>query len=176
MQGGFRPGRAPPQQYHALHFKLAELQARKRTAWLLLVDVKKAFDSVEHELLFRTLDGIGMPENITRMIRHIYHNTTSAVILGSGVSQPFQVKRGVLQGWPLSPTLYALVYDHLLRFLNEAGVPLHTKAFADDLAIIIEETEDLEAICKLVDKALEHVGMTANGVKSILMPVCNTAT
>ena len=116
--------------------------AAKRTlhpsSYVLYLDLSKAFISVAHPTLSKLLEKAGSPPGFIAMIRQLYkHPLGTPRVNGHRLSSHLQL-RGLRQGCPLSPSLFALYIDPLLRIL-EATLPqgptasLH--AFADDLAI-----------------------------------------
>ena len=108
------------------------------TPFLCLFDIEKTFDSVELPILLQHLLNKGINGKFWRLIKNWYTNSTSRVRVNNQLSEPFTV--GVKQGSVLSPTLFLIVMDQLLKQLREkkyglsvcqtfAGVAIHT----DDL-------------------------------------------
>ena len=79
------------------------------------IDFCKAYDSVEHWAIRDTLVAYGFPLRIVEVISDIYSNNTTAIRTTVGTTDPISVTRGVRQGCPLSPLLFILFVDPLLR-------------------------------------------------------------
>ena len=87
------------------------------TPTLCCFDLEKAFDSIEHPILFEHLFKLGLNGKCWRLFYKWYSNSESAVRVETTVSSTFPVGRGVKQGSVLSPTLFNIVVDSLLKSL-----------------------------------------------------------
>ena len=119
----------------------------------IMVDFFKAFDSISHTAIHRTLKHIGLPTNLIALITSMYTNSSSQVIVNGRLSNPFPVERGTKQGDPLSPTVFVLCIECLSRALARAGVRglpadssemfcFHSLFFADDLLLMCRDDDD----------------------------------
>lgn len=79
------------------------------------VDQAKAFDRVEHRYLLGVLRGFGFPSEIVNLIGALYTDLTARLLVNGQLSPRLNVTRGIRQGCPLSPLLFALCLDPLLR-------------------------------------------------------------
>jgi len=115
------------------------------------VDFKKAFDSINRSVMFSVLRHYGIPMSLVNAVQALYSNSTSAVMVDEGISEPFNVTTGVLQGDVLAPFLFIILVDYLLGKASEsdAGVETHPRQsrrypakflndldFADDIALL----------------------------------------
>ena len=107
---------------------------------LCFFDLEKAFDSVEYTTLLKHLADIGINGKCWRLIKNWYTNSMSVIKLDYSFSSSFPVHRGVKQGSVLSPTLFIIVMDSLLRHLEASGQSLcmhgldvGSSAHADDI-------------------------------------------
>ena len=129
---------------------------------LVFIDVKKAFDSINHGAITQALRSSGVPEILVGYIQDLYSTTTTRIIAGSKVSSPVSVARGVKHGDPMSPFLFNLVLDTCLRKL-EGGVRLTNAlrlnhiAFADDVVLIAPQMDELQGIFDIYTSALEQI-------------------
>jgi hypothetical protein len=82
---------------------------RKIPCYVISFDQAKAFDRVDHEYLFATLDHMGFGPSFTRWVRLLYTNTESQVIINGFLTETFSLYCSVRQGCGLSPLLYARV-------------------------------------------------------------------
>ena len=110
--------------------------------WLLFIDQQKAFDRVNHNFLELTLKNMNFDTKFTNLIQNLFSNQKAHIIEAGDISRPFRVERGVRQGDPLSPLLYILAFEPLIRTLENClhGIKLgnqffKSSAYADDLTI-----------------------------------------
>ena len=112
------------------------------------VDYAAAFDSVSHKFLDETLARAGASNKLRAMARAVYESASAYTSVAGAEGKriktdEFRVKRGVLQGDIMSPMLFILALEHILRQYDDVrdkGVPLgdtrvHTLGYADDLAL-----------------------------------------
>ena len=109
------------------------------------IDYEKAFDSVDRETLWKLLRHYGIPEKITDLIKCIYQDMKCKVNHAGQLSESFEVKTGVRQGCLLSPFLFLLVIDLIMK-TTTAGknngiqwiltTQLDDPDFSDDLALL----------------------------------------
>ena len=146
-------------------------------AALISLDQSKAFDRVDHRFLATVLETAGFEPEFRRWISMMYHNPQAVVQVNGRRSRAFAIERSVRQGFPLSPLLYVLALEPLLRRLrdertNQAlrGVsfagPLTARvsAFADDITVFV--SLDIKAVKKAVDEYERIAGAKVNFDKS----------
>ena len=110
---------------------------------LAFVDLEKAFDTVPRKMAMATLRWMGAPESEVKMGEAMYENTTGRVVVGSGMSNEFQVNIGLRQGSALSPLLFILVMELISRKISTTDA-LKKSMYADDLVIGAEHREELQ--------------------------------
>ena len=124
---------------------------------ILSLDQEKAFDHVEWPFLHKTLRAMGFGDSFVNWVNLFYFNVRSSINVNGYLSQPFSFSRGVRQGCPLSPLLYALVFEVLavniranprIRGLSLSGIqdPLPPMSqYADDTSLIVTSNDAIEA-------------------------------
>ena len=109
------------------------------------IDFEKAFDSVDHSTLWKILRHYGIPEKFIAIIQQLYYNSQIRVIHNGELTPSFSVKTGVRQSCILSPMLFLLVIDWIMKTTTEGswtGIQwsllsqLHDLDFADDIALL----------------------------------------
>ena len=87
---------------------------------LSFIDYEQAFDSVDRRALTKVLSLYGIPEKYIKVICAMYENNTAAVKVGNEVSNWFCIKSGVMQGCVLSPFIWIILMDFVLRSTGKA--------------------------------------------------------
>lgn len=158
-QGGFRPSRGCIDQL----FSLVEILRNrgKQGTFCCFIDVKKAFDRVFRAGLWQRLAEVGVRGKMWRVVKSIYENVESCVAIAGQLTDWFSIETGVRQGCVLSPLLYALFIDGLVKELKalgrgieiENGRKLCCLLYADDIVLIAESKQNLQ---RMLDKVSEY--------------------
>ena len=148
-------------------------------AALISLDQSKAFDSVDHRFLATVLETAGFKPEFRRWISMMYHKPQAVVQVNGRRSRAFAIERSVRQGCPLSPLLYVLVLEPLLRRLRDEGtspalrgVPFadsltaRVSTFADDITVFVSRRLDIKAVKKAVGEYERIAGAKVNFDKS----------
>ena len=144
--------------------------------FLCFLDIKKAFDRVNHFKLFKKLLDRGVPGFIVQLLVFWYRHQLFQVKWGQFLSQPFKVTNGIRQGGLLSPNLFNVYIDSLSNDLNKSSVGCHVAnicvnhlSYADDMVIL---APSVRALQKLLDVcfafAIDH-DIVYNTRKSVCM-------
>lgn len=112
-------------------------------SFILFLHFQKAFDSVEHNFLFKTLDLFDFGEHFKRSVRTLYSAANSSIKLPHGTTCRFNVERGIRQGCPLSAFLFLLPMQILAYFIKNsclkgitiAGREIRLSQLADDTTL-----------------------------------------
>ena len=138
------------------------------------MDLRKAFDSVEHSLIDAVLDEAfyGIPPVLADAVKATYKNRSIQMKLAQGISDPVPLNRGVPQGDHLSPLLFLLAINPLLDRLetrpgartNEINIP--AVAFCDDLSIVANSKEHLDQLWETLCNFCLDTGLEINTKKT----------
>ena len=168
-QSGFYKGRTTASRIWTLISLINHQRLINENLHVLYLDIKKAYDSVEHDYLVETLATLGFPLDFVELIKNIYTNSVASIITNTGTTNPFEISKGVKQGCPLSPTLFSLFIEPLLTWLNESklgvicGNSCHTVGgFADDLVITTSSFFNMELAFNMICKFLRSYNMELN--------------
>ena len=161
QQYAFRPDRGTLNPLQTL-LAVVRTQANKAT-YACLFDAPKTYDSVPHALLLHRVLQCGVTGPAFAVLAAMYSSASSRVRVGSALSPAFAVQRGVAQGCPLSPLLYAIFVDPVLWDMQALSQPdllwvgpaatrrkLVGQAYADDLAGIAATHQGLQRVVQAV--------------------------
>ena len=90
----------------------------KNDLFVTYLDFSSAFNMCDHDQLLRTMHDIGVPRDAIEIVKDIYSGHRTTVSLPVGKTDPILVTRGTIQGDPLSPLLFLLYIEPLLRWLH----------------------------------------------------------
>ena len=187
-QNGFRAGRSCIDHIFSLVTILRNRKAQSQDTFLCFVDFRRAFDSVNHILLFNVLSvEFGIVGNMYKSLLSLYSNPVTRVILTSEKSsmetEYFDCPLGVKQGDILSPTLFSMFVNSLtaelknsdvgvtLELSNETSMIVNHLIYADDLVCIAENAEDLQSLITIVNLWCCKFRLEANLTKTEIMHV-----
>ena len=112
------------------------------------IDFKAAFDTIWREALWKMLLAIGVDPKIVRIVEELYNNTECAVVIDCKLTEWFEVRVGLRQGCFLSPTLFNVFLEFVMKELSEQ---VRTLALTDTFSTYIRYADDttlLSAILK----------------------------
>ena len=174
-QSGFQTGLGTREGLFNIRIIIGKMLAVRRKLYACFIDYEKAFDRVFHAKLMEILLNVDIHSKDRRIIQNLYWEQTASVKTGSGMSDTFNVKRGVRQGCVLSPILFNIYTDRIFRE-GLCGIKLGEEVFsnlryADDTVLIAESEEELQ---KLVDEVKERslaLGLRMNVKKTKTMVI-----
>ena len=157
-QEGFRPYRDPARQLQYLKLLFDDARMHKRDMFFCMLDFKSAFDTIDQECLFQVMHALNFPNDAIQVIRSLHVDAFTRVSCNFGMTQPISLRRGTIQGDSLSPLLFIIFLEPLLRWLhvNDRGyrcmsTPHHSPhyanalAVADDLSLVSGDVSQLQA-------------------------------
>ena len=86
-----------------------------KNVYFCFIDYAKAFDCVDHNKLWKILKEMGIPDHLTCLLRNLYAGQEATVRTGNGTTDWFQIGKGVRQGCILSPCLFNLYAEYIMR-------------------------------------------------------------
>ena len=89
--------------------------------YCLYIDFKNAFNMVDHDKILCIMYDLGMPTDVIEVVKDIYESNRTIISLPGGKCDPLTLTRGTVQGDPLSPLLFILYIEPLLRWLHVGG-------------------------------------------------------
>ena len=185
QQAGFRTNRSCTDQIATLRIILEQSLEWNSPLYVNFVDYEKAFDSLDRQTLWRLLRHYGVPQKIVDIIRNSYEGMTCRVVHGQQVTDAFQVKTGVRQGCLLSPFLFLLAIDWVMKTSTHQrrnGIQwtlwdqLDDLDFADDLALLSHTQQQMQEKTSDVATTSACIGLSIHKGKSKVLKVNATST
>ena len=132
---------------------------------------------MDHNKLWKILKETKIPENLICLLRNLYPGQETTVRSGLGTTDCFQIGRGICQSCILSPCLFNLYAEYIMRnaWLEEAQAGnkiarrnINNLRYADDTTLMAE-SEELKSFLMKVEEESEKVGLKLNTQKSQIM-------
>ena len=121
--------------------------------YFCFIDYAKAFDCVDHNKLWEILKEMGIPDHLTCLLRNLYAGQEATVRTRHGTTDSFQIGKGAHQGCILSPCLFNLYAEYIMRNagleeaqagIQIAGRIINNLRYADDTTLMAESEEELK--------------------------------
>ena len=170
VQTGFRKGRGTREQVANICWIIKKAREFQKNIYFCFIDYAKAFDCVDHNKLWKTLKEMEIPDHLTCLLRNLYAGQEATIRTGHGTTDWSQIEKGVPQGWMLSPCLFNLCAEYIMRKagLDEAhagikisGRYINNLRYADAITRMAE-SEELKNLLMKVKEESEKVGLKLN--------------
>ena len=116
VQASFGKGRGIRDQNANIHWIVEKAREFQKNIYFCFIDYAKAFDCVDHNKLWKILKDMGIPDHQTTcLLRNLYACQEATVRTGHGTTDWFQIGKGVCQGCILSPCLFNLYAEYIVR-------------------------------------------------------------
>ena len=121
---------------------------------------------------------MGIPDHLTCLLRNLYAGQEATVRTGHGTTEWFQIGKGVRQGYILSPCLFNVYAEYIMRNAGleetQAGIKIARRninnlRYADDTTLMAESEEELKSLLMKVKVESEKVGLKLNVQKTKIM-------
>ena len=145
-------------------------ESSRKTSYFCFIDYAKAFDCVDHNKQWKILKQMGIPDHLTYLLRNLYAGLEATVRTGHGTTDWFQTGKGVHRGCILSPCLFNLYAEYIMRKAGldkaQAGIKIDGRnindlRYADDTTLMAESEEKLKSLLMQVKEESEKVRLKA---------------
>ena len=115
VQVGFRKGRGIREQMANICWIIEKAREFQENIYFYFIDYAKTFDCVDHNKLWKILREMGVPDHLTCLLRNLYAGQEATARTEYGKTDWVQIGKGVCQGCILSPCLFKLYAEYLMR-------------------------------------------------------------
>ena len=138
----------------------------QKNIYFCFIDYAKAFDCVDHNKLWKILREMGIPDHLTCLSRNLYASQEATVRTGHRTTDWFQIRKGAGQSCILSPCLFNLYAEYIMRHagLDEAQAGIKTAGrnitnlrHTDDTTLMAESEEELNSLLMKVKDESEKL-------------------
>ena len=178
VQAGFRKVTGTRDQTGNIRWNIEKAREIQNNIYFCFTDSAKAFDCVDHNKLWEILKEMGIPDHLTCLPRNLYAGQEATVRTGHGTTDWFQIGKGVYQGCILSPCLFNLYAEYIMRNagldeaqagIKTAGRNINNLRYADDTTLMEESKVELKNLLMKVKEESEKVGLKLNIQKTKIM-------
>ena len=170
VQVGLRKSRGTRNQIANICWIIKEAREFQKNICFCFIDDVKAFDCVDNNKLWKILKQVGIPDRLTCLLRNLYAGQEGTIRTGHGTTDWFQTAKGVRQGCILSPCLFNLYAEYVMRNtgleeaqagIKIAGRNINNLRYADDTTLMAE-SEELKSLLMKVKEERVKVGLKLN--------------
>ncbi|KAB0338870.1 hypothetical protein FD754_024284 [Muntiacus muntjak] len=178
VQAGFRKGRGTRDQIANIGWIIEKARELQKNIYFCFIDYAKAIDCVDHNKLWKILKEMGIPDHLTCLLRNLYAGQEATVRTGHGTTDWFQIGKTVRQGCILSPCLFNLYAEYIMRNagleeaqagIKIAGKNINNLRYADDTTLMAESEEELKSLLMKVKEESEKFVLKLNIQKTKIM-------
>ena len=147
------------------------VESNDKNGAMICIDFEKAFDSVEHDFIFKTLEKFNFGERFIGWIKMFYKNPGFKVKNNGWISHPQTMTRGIRQGCSMSALLFVLVVEVMAQMIrknkNIEGIEIGKTEFkiaqyADDSTIFVRNTKSIKELIYVLKRFEKEAGLKLN--------------
>ena len=135
VQAGFRKGRGTRNQIANICWIIKKASEFQKNIYFCFIDYAKSFYCMDHNKLWEILKEMGIPDHLTCLLRNLYAGQEATVRTGHGTTDWFQIGKGVHQGCILSPCLFNLYAEYIMRNAQSNAQMLDGHKFEEGLGV-----------------------------------------
>ena len=174
-QTGFIKGRYIGENIRLISEVLDFVDETNIPSLMFFSDFEKAFDSIDHDFMYRVLSHFNFGQDLIKWTRLFYTDSKSCILNNGHMTDFFNIQRGVRQGCPLSPYLFIICIELLsysistntnIKGIYFEGNEIKSSLFADDATFILDGTKrSFEALINTMDNYSYVSGLKLNSSK-----------
>ena len=182
-QAAYKKGRGTRDMLVSLQIISEKILSIGQREYIVFIDYSKAFDSVIHSKLFNILLEMGFPRHLVALIQSLYDGQVGTIKWDGKNTPEFPILKGVRQGCIISPHLFNLYTEHIMREadIGEFGVSvggqrISNMRYADDTGLLEKTLNQAEELTRRVNETGKRYGLKLNVKKTKLMIVSGEET
>ena len=166
VQTGIRKSRGN-QRFANIRWIIEKAREFQINIYFCFIDYVKAFDCVDHNKLWKILKEMGsLVDHLSCLLKNLYAGREATVRTGHGTTDWSQIRKGICQGCILSPYLFNLYAEYIMRNagleeaqagIKIAGRNINNLRYADDTTLTAESEEELKSLLMKVKKESEKL-------------------
>lgn len=176
-QSGFVPGKGTREQILNVRQIIEKSREYNVKTYLCFVDYSKAFDCVNWNKMWSIMAEMGVPNHLVWLLKKLYGNNTTSVRINNTYSKQFRLGAGVRQGCVVSPLLFNIYSEYIMRSVFEnwnggitvGGRRINNLRYADDTLILAASKKELEQIMQRLSTISQQFGLKINIKKTKVM-------
>uniref|UniRef100_W5MT28 Reverse transcriptase domain-containing protein n=1 Tax=Lepisosteus oculatus TaxID=7918 RepID=W5MT28_LEPOC len=173
-QAGFKRGRGTRDHITHLQWIMEKCHEHQKNIYICFIDYSRAFDCIEHDKLWKALQELGVPAHMIQVIRSFYKDQEATVRTQHGDTEWSKIEKGVRQGCILSPFLFDLYAEMIIKEESEINVKIggrniNNLRYADDTTLLAEMEDGLKYLILRIKKESENMGLHLNIKKTKIM-------
>ena len=158
VQAGFTKGRGTRDQIANIRWITEKAREFQKNIYFCFIDYANAFDSVDHNKLWKILKEMETPDHLTCLLRNLYAGQEATVRIGYGITDWLQIGKGVRQGCILSPCFFKLHAEYIMRNAGldevEAEITISRRnisnlRYVDNTTLMAESKEEQSLLMKV---------------------------
>ena len=151
VQARFRKGRGTRDHTANICWIIEKAREFQKNIYFCFTDHAKAFDCLDHNKMWKILQEMRIPDHLTCLLRNLYAGQEATVRNWHGITNWFQVRKGVRQGCILSPCLFNLYAQYIMRNTGrgeaQTGIKISRRntnnlRYADNTTFVAESKEE----------------------------------
>ena len=167
----FKKAKEPEMKFANICWIIEKAREFQKNIYFCFLDYANAFDCVDHHTLWKILKEMRISDHLTCLLRNLYAGQEATIRTGHGTTDWFQRGKEIAQGRILSPCLFNLYAEYIMRnaWLEEAqaGIKIARRninnlRYADDTTLMAESEEKLKSLLMKVKEESEKVGLKLN--------------
>ena len=142
----------------------------KLNIYIASIDLTNAFGEIPHKLIFNNLKHLGFKEDLIEILSECYKDSSNFLQTINFKSDKIPLRKGIKQGCPLSPLLFNIAIDPLIRIINsrfhgEGIENICIQAYADDIVLIANNESALNEMLKTMEIFCRYAHLKINANK-----------